>query len=174
MKYRLFSLRKKIAALFFLVLSFPYSFVTGKSILGPFLSLYPHKHANKPSQVTIKKYVCGHSARLLYVPACWVCLLRVKWKCVRSNRLIYSAARRFLMFIGSTANSLGAKGYLTGALFLPLESVTSRRSPLAECWRRLWLPLVLGFRWKPWIPRWSANSFFLGSLLKTRTVLPHP
>lgn len=38
--------------------------------------------------------------------------MRAKWKCVRSHRLIYSAARRFLIFIGSTANSLGAKGYL--------------------------------------------------------------
>lgn len=71
MKYRLFSLRKQYRSFIFLSPVLPLLIHNScKSILGPLLSFYPHIHANKPSQITIKKYVCAHSARLLYVHAC--------------------------------------------------------------------------------------------------------
>lgn len=66
-------------------------FITGKTILGPLLSLPLYLDANTPSQVTIKRCVRS-SCKVAVLRACWVCLLRAKWKCIRSNRLIYLAA----------------------------------------------------------------------------------
>lgn len=97
--------------------------------------------------------VCVHPVSLLYVHACWVCSLKVKWKCVRSDCLIYSAARRFLMFIVSRANSLGAKGYLRDRCIV---SVPGKHWAAAQLSQR-----VGGGSGFPW---WSASGESHGSL----------
>lgn len=113
MKYRLFSLRKKkpCSFIFFLVLSFPYWFITGKTILGPLLS--PSTPACKQNKPNSYKNMC-----MFILQVCWLSM-PVESADGERNGNVLEAIAWFIQqsedswcLSGSTANSLGAKGYL--------------------------------------------------------------
>lgn len=78
--------------------------------------------------------------------------MRTKWKCVRSNRLIYSTVRRFLMFIREHSKLIGCQRLSKGQVHCFCLWKVSRATTFSESWR------VFGFPWS------SASGESHGSL----------